>query len=142
MNKNRWTKAFILASLLALPSTAAMALTVTMVVIPCLPGQPPDQCGIKLSTESPAEWTMNNGQVLNLLPGVIYSIAGNGQVSQEPGTLNFAALSTGTTGSFGGGGGGGAGPTTRFASGGTNSGGTTPGNTPQNTTTFTFNTAR
>jgi len=138
MNKNRWIKALILASFLALPSTAAMALTVTMVVIPCLPGQPPEQCGIKLSTDGPASFTLDSGQVLSLLPGTIYSVSGNGQVSQQPGTLNFAALSTGTTGSVGGGGGGVGATSPNNASGGTNSGTTTTGATQVGTTTFTL----
>jgi hypothetical protein len=138
MYKNRWTRAFILAGFLAFPSTVAMAAaTVTMVVIPCLPGMPPDQCGVKLSTEGPASFTLNNGQVLSLSPGTIYSVSGDGQVTQQPGTLNFASLTSTTTASIGGGGGGAGATDPNPARGGTNSGGTTFGtNSAANTPNF------
>ena len=70
MFKHKWTKTLILAGLLALPATVSMAAVVEMIVIPCLPGQQPDECGVKLSvTEGSATFTSNSGQTTTVTAG-------------------------------------------------------------------------
>jgi len=129
MYSHNWTKAFVLAVLLALPSTASMA--VEWVIIPCTPQLRPDECGLKVSA-SPGEdvtVTTNSGEVVNVAPGTTVSVSGSGIVStsnQQGNLTTFASADSGpqTTGSIGGAGvGGGAGSTGQIPSGGNNSGG-------------------
>jgi FecR protein len=109
---------------------------VEMVVKPCDPGVPLDQCGVQLKlVEGNATFTLTNGQTVNLSQGnTVANVDGNSVVSQssQAGTiLNFASTgSTTTTASAGGGGGGaGAGPTGPLtASGGSNSNSASSGN--------------
>ena len=122
MHKHKWTKTLILAGLLVLPATVSMAAVVEMTVIPCLPGQKPDECGVKLSvTEGSATFTSNSGQTTTVTAGTSLTVSGNGVVTQSTGSIvNFAAIAGGlTTGSIGGGGGAGGSP---LPSGGNNSG--------------------
>src|SRR5262249_33706504 len=124
-------KTFILAGLLALPSAAAMAAEIEMIIIPCTPQLRPDECGIKLSvTGGTATFTTAAGEGVNVTPGTAVSISGTGIVSQsaQSGTiLNFASAASGNqaTGSIGGGGGGGGGggQTAELPSGGGSGGG-------------------
>ena len=114
MFKHNWTKAFVLAGFLALPTTASMAAVVEMVLTPCTPQLRPEECGVKVSVPSgTATFTTINGDVVNIAPGVVVNISGTGIVSRstQSGTIvNFASASNAlTTGSIGGGGGGGGG---------------------------------
>ena len=136
--KHGWTKAFVLAGLLTLPSAAAMAAVVEMVIIPCTPGLRPDECGVKVSvTGGTATFTTAAGEVVTVSEGTAVTVSGTGIVSQAPqsGTmLNFASAgssSQAATGSTGGGdagaagGGGGGGQTSPLPSGGGGGGGGT-----------------
>ena len=70
MYKHNWTKAFILAGLLALPSTASMAAVVEMIIIPCTPQLRPDECGVKVSvTGGTATFTTAAGEVIDRITG-------------------------------------------------------------------------
>jgi hypothetical protein len=123
MFKHKWTKTLILAGLLVLPASVSMAAVVEMIVIPCLPGQPPDECGVKLSvTEGSATFTSNSGQTTTVTAGTSLTVSGTGVVTQSNGSIvNFAAVAGGTTtGSIGGGGGGAGGP--QGPNGGSNTG--------------------
>ena len=127
MFKHKWTKTLILAGLLVLPATMSMAAVVEMIVIPCLPGQKPDECGVKLSvTEGSATFTSNSGEMTTVTAGNSLTVSAAGVMTQTPGSaVDFAAIASGTTtGSVGGGvggGGGGAGGSP-LPSGGSNSG--------------------
>src|ERR1019366_3238398 len=115
MYKHNWTKAVVLAGLLALPSTASLAVEVEMILIPCTPQLKPDECGVKVSvTGGTATFTTSSGDVINVAPGTAVSVSGTGIVSQstQSGTiLNFASAASGNqaTGNIGGGEGGGTG---------------------------------
>src|ERR1039457_5769243 len=139
MYKHNWTKAVVLAGLLALPSTASLAVEVEMILIPCTPLLKQDECGVKESvTGGTATFTTSSGDVINVAPGTSVSVSGTGIVSQstQAGTiLNFASAASGgnqATGSTGGGegggtgaggGGGGGGQTASLPSGGGGGGG-------------------
>lgn len=144
MSKHKWAKAFVLAGLFALPSTVSMAAEVQMIVIPCLPGMRPDQCGVKISKEGSEDvtFTLLNGQTINVPAGTVVSVAGNGVVTQsalQGSLVNFASAETGlTTGSVGGGGGGGGAGGTPLPTGGSNTGAPPTPPTPTTTTTFTL----
>jgi Chaperone of endosialidase len=106
-----WTKLVLAAGLLALPSTAALAAQIEMIIIPCVPPLRPDECGVKLNAlEGIAEFTTTSGETITVSPGQSVSIDGNGVMSQsaQDGTmLNFASAgSSSQSGSAGGGGGG------------------------------------
>jgi hypothetical protein len=123
MFKHKWTKTLILAGLFVLPATMSMAAVVEMIVIPCLPGQKPDECGVKLSvTDGSATFTSNSGQTTTVTAGNSLTVSAAGVMTQTPGSVvNFAAVAGGvTTGSVGGGGGGAGG--SPLPSGGNNSG--------------------
>jgi FecR protein len=110
---------------------------VEMVLKPCDPGVPLDQCGVQLKlVEGNATFTMTNGQTVDLSQdNTVVNVNGNSVVSQSSqiGTiLNFASIGSTTTtadAGGGGGGGGGAGPTGPLtAFGGSNSNSTSGGN--------------
>ena len=108
MYKHLWTKIFILAGLLMLPSAASMAAVVEMIIIPCTPQLRPDECGVKMSvTGGTATFTTTAGEVVTVSPGTAVTVSGAGIVSQsnQSGTiLNFASAgssgnqATGSTG--------------------------------------------
>lgn len=112
---HQFTKAFVLAALLALPSTVSMAAVVEVVLIPCTPGMEPSACGLKASVSGgSATFTTADGQVITVAPGTSVSVSGSGIVSQsiEAGPIvNFAGDGNGalTTASIGNGAGGGGG---------------------------------
>src|SRR3974390_3151405 len=99
-----------------LPSASAMAAVVEMIVVPCLPGMRPEDCGLKVSvTGGTATLTTAAGEVIDVAPGTAVTISGTGIVSQAPQTgtmLNFASAgsssqtATGSTGGEAGAGGG------------------------------------
>ena len=141
MYKHGWIKALILAGLLMLPSASAMAqasagaqVVVEMIVIPCLPGMRPEECGLKVSvTGGTAELTLTTGELLTVVPGTAVIVSGAGIVSETPQTgtmLNFASAGSSSqtaTGSSGeAGAGGGSGQTTALPGGGGGSGSGTP----------------
>jgi hypothetical protein len=140
MYKHPWTKIFILAGLLMLPSAASRAAVVEMIIIPCTPQLRPDECGVKVSvTGGTATFTTSAGDVVNVAPGTAVSVSGTGIVSQssQSGTiLNFASAgggdqATGSTADSGatgaGGGGGGGGQTAQLPGGGGGGGGSSGG---------------
>ena len=78
MYKHGWIKALILAGLLMLPSASAMAqqatgqqqLIVEVIVIPCLPGMKPEECGVKVSANGGTlTFTNPAGVDITLTPG-------------------------------------------------------------------------
>ena len=84
MFKHNWTKTLILAGLLALPSTASMAAVVEMIIIPCLPGQRPDECGVKVSvTEGSATFTVKQWADDDRNCGTSLTVSGTGIVTQS-----------------------------------------------------------
>lgn len=115
---------------------------IEMVIKPCLPGMPRNQCGISLRVvQGSATFTTTNGQTIAVQSGQLVGVTGNGTVTQSTQAatiLNFAAagnLTTGSTGTgtgtgtglgggLGGGGGGGGGTTGSIPSGGANGGAT------------------
>lgn len=144
MRGHCWIKAIALAGLLSLPATVSMAAVVEMIVIPCLPGMPPDQCGVKISvTGGTATFTSTNGETVTIGAGEVLTVSGTGIMSQsaQSGTiLNFASAggsdqatgSTDAAGAAGAGGGGFAGggqinPLPNGAGGGGGGGTTTTG---------------
>ena len=140
MSTHKWIIALILASFLALPATVSMAqqgTVVDLIVIPCLPGQKPDECGVKVSVSSgSATFTSNSGETTTVTGGNSLTVTGTGVVTQSQGSVvNFAAVASGTTTGSVGGGGGGSGQTTPTTSGGPNTGPPGPtGTTPTGTT--------
>jgi hypothetical protein len=106
---------------------------VEMVLKPCLPGVPRNQCGVSVHVVSgSATFTSTNGQTTNVQAGQVLGVNGNGtmsQSSQATSILNFAAASSTTTGSTGGGGGGGGGYTGSLPNGGGGGGGASTGTT-------------
>lgn len=135
MYKHSWSLAVVLAGLLALPATEALAAAnVEMVVIPCTPNLRPDECGVKISKtggDDEVTFTTSSGETHTVSTGTVLSVSGTGIVSQsnqQGSIVNFASADTGlTTGSIGGGGGGGTGQTNANpSSGGNNSGGGLP----------------
>ena len=91
-----------------------------MVIKPCLPGVPRNQCGLSVKVvQGSATSTTTNGQTIGVQAGQVVGVSGNGTVThstQATTILNFAAASSLTTGSTGtgtgtgvGGGGGGGG---------------------------------
>jgi hypothetical protein len=115
---------------------------VEMVLKPCLPGMPRNQCGVSLRlVQGGATFTTASGETITLsAANQTVSINGLGAVTQssQDGTiLNFAAARTSgpTTASLGGGGGGGGGGGTVGSlgpNGGNNIG--TPATTTENVT--------
>jgi hypothetical protein len=130
---SRWTKLVVAAGLLVLPSTAALAATIEMIIIPCEPPLRDDECGVKVNAISgTATFTSSSGETVTVSSGQALSISGTGIMSQsaQDGTmLNFASAgSSSQTGSTGGegagaGGGGGGGQTAGLPSGGGGGGG-------------------
>ncbi len=111
---------------------------IEMVLKPCLPGVPRDQCGVSLKlVEGGATFTTTNGDTVDLSqPNQVVNVNGNGVVAQSTQSnsiLNFAAA--GTTGSVGFGGGGGGTVGSLGANGGNNTGSTSPTTTTAGTTT-------
>ncbi len=101
-----------------------------LIVKPCKPGVPRDQCGQTLKlVEGAMTFTPTSGPPVNLTtPGQTVTVNGNGQVTQSTQTgtiLNFATTGSTTTAALGGGGGGGAGvgPTASIPPGGGGGGG-------------------
>jgi len=133
---HHFTKAFVLAVLLAIPSTLSMAAVVEVVLIPCTPGMAPSACGLKASVSGgSATFTTADGQTITLAPGTSVSVSGSGIVSQsvEAGPIvNFASLGTDptTTSSIGSGNGNGGGG--GQIAGGNFTGPTNPTNTASN----------
>ena len=138
MYKHGRIKALILAGLLMLPSASAMAqqatgqVVVEMIVIPCLPGMRPEECGLKVSvTGGTAELTLTTGELLTVVPGTAVIVSGAGIVSEAPQTgtiLDFASAGSSSqtaTGSAGAAGGV-SGQTAALPSGGSGSGSGTP----------------
>ena len=133
MYKHGWIKALILAGLLMLPSASAMAAVVEMIIVPCLPGMRPEECGLKVSvTGGTATLTTAAGDVIDVAPGTAVTVSGTGIVSEAPQTgtmLDFASAgsssqtATGSTGEAGAAGGAGGAP---LPSGGSGSSGGTP----------------
>ncbi len=132
------TVAILLASSVAWKADAQTApgngSIIEMVIKPCLPGMPRDQCGLSVKVvQGNATLTTTNGQTVAVQAGQVVGVSGNGTVSQSTqanSILNFAAASSLTTGSTGtgtgtgvGGGGGGGGYTGSTASGGGGGGG-------------------
>ncbi len=132
------TVAILLASSVAWKADAQTApgngSIIEMVIKPCLPGMPRDQCGLSVKVvQGSATLTTTNGQTVGVQAGQVVGVSGNGTVSQSTqanSILNFAAASSLTTGSTGtgtgtgvGGGGGGGGFTGSTASGGGGGGG-------------------
>jgi len=135
------TAAILLASSVAWKADAQTAAgtgtIVELVLKPCLPGMPRNQCGVSVHVVQGNGVTFppTNGQAINVQAGQAVGISGNGTVTQSAQAttiLNFSASGTITTGSTGtglgggGGGGGGGGTTGSIPSGGTNSGSAGP----------------
>jgi hypothetical protein len=116
---------------------------VEMVLKPCLPGVPRNECGVSLKlVQGGATFTTSSGETITLsAANQVVSINGLGAVtqsSQAGSILNFAAAGTSgpTTASIGGGGGGGGGGT--VGSLGSN-GGNNVGSPPTTTASLTPN---
>lgn len=131
------TAAILLASSVAWKADAQTApgngSIIEMVIKPCLPGVPRNQCGLSVKVvQGSATLTTTNGQTIGVQAGQVVGVSGNGTVTQSTQAttiLNFAAASSLTTGSTGtgtgtgvGGGGGGGGFTGSLPSGGGNGG--------------------
>ena len=113
------------AALFALYTTAAQAAVVELVLKPCDPGVPKEECGAKLNVvDGNATFTFSSGQVQNVTAGNVLSVNGNSQstITNANGTI----LAFGATGSVGGG--GGVGTIDTLPTGGSNAGGGPPGN--------------
>src|SRR3974390_431768 len=118
------------ASAMAQQATGQQQLIVEVIVIPCLPGMKPEECGVKVSANGGNfTFTTPAGEVLTLTPGMGFTMSGAGLASETPQTgtiLNFASAgsssqtATGGTGEGGeaGAGGGGGGQTAPLPSGG------------------------
>src|SRR5438270_4581598 len=98
-------------------------------MIPCTPGIPPDECGLKVHVvEGSVDFTSPSGETQSLNAGSHLTVSGTGIIStaQAGGTiLQFASTGPSTTGSIGAGGSGGSGggsTGTAPPSGGSNSG--------------------
>ena len=125
------------ASAMAQQATGQQQVVVEVIVIPCLPGMKPEECGVKVSANGGTlTFTDPAGVDIPLTPGMVFTYSGAGLASETPQTgtiLNFASAgsssqtATGSTGEAGAaGGGGGAGQTAALPSGGSGSGGSTP----------------
>jgi len=142
-----WTKLVALTAFLLLSPTASFGQAVAdqtvveMIIVPCTPQTPPDECGVKVSVSGggTATFTTTSGETFTVSSGQALSVSGGGIVTQaaQNGTmLNFASAGsssqTGSTGSTGGeaggagggGGGGGGGQITPLPGGGGGGGGT------------------
>src|SRR3974390_1833949 len=97
------------ASAMAQQATGQQQMVVEVIVIPCLPGMRPEECGVKVSANGSGTLTFTNpaGEVLTLTPGMVFTMSGNGLASEAPQTgtiLNFASAgsssqtATGSTG--------------------------------------------
>ncbi len=128
------TAAILLASSVAWKADAQTApgngSIIEMVIKPCLPGVPRNQCGLSVKVvQGSATLTTTNGQTIGVQAGQVVGVSGNGTVTQSTqatSILIFAAAGSLTTGIFGtglgGGGGGGGGFTGSLPSGGGNGG--------------------
>ena len=68
--KHELDESIYFGGLLALPSAAAMAVEVEMILIPCTPQLRPDECGVKVSvTGGTATFTTAAGEVVTVSPG-------------------------------------------------------------------------
>jgi len=119
------TAAILLASSVAWKADAQTApgTIVEVVLKPCDPGVPRNQCGISIHVVQGS--ATFNGQAIQT--GQVLSVNGNGELTQsnqDNSILNFASAGE-TTGSVGFGGGGGGTTGSLGAYGGTNSGPTT-----------------
>jgi hypothetical protein len=136
MYEPKWTKIFILAGLLALPSTAAMAqgaqpnqLVVKTIIVPCREVDPitgaviqrqPNECGIKIQCLGGAcSFALPNGDIITLAEGITYNISGAGIITQSAANLDLGFETTSTAAA----GGGSAGQTAALPSGGGGGGG-------------------
>jgi len=121
------TGAILLASSAAWKADAQTApgTIVELVLKPCLPGVPLNQCGVSVHVvHGSATFTPTNGPTITVQAGQQLGVNGDGIVSQSTqanSILNFASAGE-TTGSIGLGGGGGGNAGSPGAIGGTNSG--------------------
>lgn len=126
MCRHNWTKAFALLGLLALPLTGSSAGVYEMVLVPCTPGLPLNDCGMKVhAIDGDATFTTTDGQIVSVAPGTTVSVSGSGIISHTVTTesiVNFASAGnpSETTNSVGNG--AGAGQTAPIPAGGSNKG--------------------
>jgi hypothetical protein len=131
----RLARAIALAVAIMGVQSSASAAVVELVLIPCVPGMKPEDCGLKAKlVEGEAQIDTPNGTIDLTTANTVITINGNGVASpptSSPDSI-LAFASAGTTGSTGaGGGGGGGGASNAPPSGGPNTG-SPPSSPPPN----------